>query len=125
MGIGLRISQIVQGNDFQVARMAFQHCFERLATDTSETVNAYARSHRNILLHACCRSLAAFTTTSPGFRESVPLSTSRMYGVPLGMSSTASAALERKWIWRTSIVIIISKVFMRKGPCYGKVTRSS
>src|SRR6266852_7681241 len=47
MGIRLRISKIVHGNDFEVTRMAFQHCFERLATDASETVNAYASSHGN------------------------------------------------------------------------------
>ena len=49
VGVGRRVEQIVDADDLDVIRMAFEQRLEDLATDSAEAIDAYAYCHWRLL----------------------------------------------------------------------------
>src|SRR6266487_1003486 len=50
VSICLRVCDVVNGNDFQFLRVALDDRLQRLSSNTSKTIDAYAGCHHNLLL---------------------------------------------------------------------------
>src|SRR5215472_11065441 len=51
VGVGSCVGDVVDGDNFEIVWIEVKHRFQRLATNTAETVNAYTSCHaQNLLL---------------------------------------------------------------------------